>query len=257
MQIVVLGNDAYKKELVQDTTDNGAEVVWITTVNDFLAYAHADAYIDLLFDNTEERKSILKGLAAPVIINSVIYTLDQVGDNFVRINGWPTFLGGSVIEAAGLSDALKETCEKVLKHFGKAVEWVPDVPGFITPRVVSMIINEAYLALDEGVSSKEEIDTAMKLGTAYPYGPFEWSQNIGVHNIVALLTTLSKSQDRYTPAALLQKEWETFLQYWFAIKMFPIRFALFTTQYFAPGLTFQGNRYYNAGPGFLYGKRHL
>ena len=90
MQIVVLGNDAYKKELVQDTTDNGAEVVWITTVNDFLAYPHADAYIDLLFDNTEERKSILKGLPAPVIINSVIYTLAQTGNTFIRINGWPT-----------------------------------------------------------------------------------------------------------------------------------------------------------------------
>ena len=49
----------------------------------------------------------------------------------------------------------------------------PDIPGFISARVVSMIINEAYFALEEEVSSKEEIDTAMKLGTNYPYGPFD------------------------------------------------------------------------------------
>ena len=42
-----------------------------------------------------------------------------------------------------------------------------------------MIINEAFLALQEGVSTKEEINTAMKLGTNYPLGPFEWVEKIG------------------------------------------------------------------------------
>lgn len=212
MQIVVLGNAALQEELVQDTTDNGAEVVWIEVPNAFLNFPQADAYIDLLFDNTDARKRLLKSLEPrPVIITSVVHTLSETGNNFVRINAWPTFLKGPVIEAACLNDSLKEKCESVLKHFGKAVEWLPDVPGFITPRVVSMIINEAFLALEEGVSTREEIDTAMKLGTAYPYGPFEWSQKIGVFNIVALLNTLSKIEPRYMPAPFLQKGMETFL----------------------------------------------
>lgn len=210
MQIVVLGNAALQEELVQDTTDYGAEVVWVESVNGFLAYPHAAAYMDLLYQNRDAYKSILKGLPAPVIINSVVETLSETDVNFVRINGWPTFLKGPVVEAACLSDATKETCERVFKHFGKAVEWLPDVPGFVTPRVVSMIINEAHFALAEGVSTREEIDTAMKLGTAYPYGPFEWSEKIGLQNIVALLTTLSKTQSRYTPAPQLQKGFETF-----------------------------------------------
>src|ERR1700710_2457559 len=49
-------------------------------------------------------------------------------------------------------------------------------------RVVAMIINEAYYALDAGVSSKESIDLAMKLGTGYPYGPFEWADRIGLRS---------------------------------------------------------------------------
>lgn len=69
-----------------------------------------------------------------------------------------------------------------------------------------MVINEAYFTLDEKVSSKEEIDTAMKLGTNYPYGPFEWSTIIGLKNVFELLTVLSKTNSRYTASSLLQKE---------------------------------------------------
>jgi 3-hydroxybutyryl-CoA dehydrogenase len=79
------------------------------------------------------------------------------------------------------------------------------VPGFITARVIAMIINEAWFALEEGVSTKEEIDTAMKLGTNYPYGPFEWGKEIGLKNIHALLDKLSKLNPRYSPAELMTK----------------------------------------------------
>ena len=62
------------------------------------------------------------------------------------------------------------------------------------------------MALNEGVSTKEEVDTAMKLGTNYPYGPFEWAQNIGLRNVVDLLQKLSLAQPRYEPAVLLVEE---------------------------------------------------
>ena len=86
------------------------------------------------------------------------------------------------------------------------MEWVADITGFISLRVVASIINEAYFALEQQVSSKEEIDTAMKLGTNYPYGPFEWSEKIGLKNIYSLLRHLTVEQKRYEPAALLTKE---------------------------------------------------
>ncbi len=81
----------------------------------------------------------------------------------------------------------------MLAHFGRRVEWLPDEPGFVTPRVISMIINEAYFAFAEGVSTPEEIDTAMKLGTNYPYGPIEWGNRIGLQNVVRLLKKLAFS----------------------------------------------------------------
>jgi 3-hydroxybutyryl-CoA dehydrogenase len=72
--------------------------------------------------------------------------------------------------------------------------------------VLAMIINEAWFTLGENVSTKQEIDTAMKLGTNYPYGPFEWCNKIGIKNIYSLLKKLSENNARYKPAPLLEKE---------------------------------------------------
>jgi 3-hydroxybutyryl-CoA dehydrogenase len=69
-----------------------------------------------------------------------------------------------------------------------------------------MIVNEAFFALGESVSTMPQIDLAMKLGTNYPYGPFEWSNKIGLKNITGLLNELSKEEKRYQPAKLLLKE---------------------------------------------------
>lgn len=48
--------------------------------------------------------------------------------------------------------------------------------GFIFPRTIVQIINEAFFALEDEVASKEDIDRAMKFGVNYPKGPFEWAQ---------------------------------------------------------------------------------
>ena len=62
-----------------------------------------------------------------------------------------------------------------------------------------------FFALEEKVSTEEEIDVAMKTGTNYPYGPFEWSKKIGLRDIYSLLTALSKEQNRYQPSVLLKQ----------------------------------------------------
>jgi 3-hydroxybutyryl-CoA dehydrogenase len=60
--------------------------------------------------------------------------------------------------------------------------------------------------LGEHVSSKEEIDIAMKLGANYPRGPFEWASIIGLKNIYTLLKALEKLNNLYKPAPALEKE---------------------------------------------------
>ena len=133
-------------------------------------------------------------------------TIVEIGLPFIRINAWPVFLKRNIAEVSIADEVNKNKAEKILSLLNRKAEWVPDVKGFISPRIVSMIINEAYFTLEENVSTKEEIDIAMKLGTNYPFGPFEWSKKIGLENIAALLTELSLTEKRYQPASLLLKE---------------------------------------------------
>lgn len=206
MQIIVLTNESLKEELLSHGTQPGAELVFISNINEFSAYPNASAFIDLLFENKKERVQILENLLpATVIINSAEHRLTETNSSFVRINGWNTFLQSAIIEASA-SEEQKQKAEIVLLQFNKKIEWLPDEAGFITPRVISAIINEAFIALEEGVSTKDEIDKAMKLGTNYPYGPFEWAVKIGLKNITSLLTKLSVQQNRYTPSPLLKQQ---------------------------------------------------
>jgi 3-hydroxybutyryl-CoA dehydrogenase len=74
----------------------------------------------------------------------------------------------------------------------------------IVLRTVGMIVNEAALALGDGVASAADIDLAMKLGTNYPKGPLAWGAEIGAERIVALLRGLdAKHPGRYPIAARL------------------------------------------------------
>lgn len=209
MKIIVIADALLKSELLAQEQAGEAEagnrtIGWATEIP---APGYGDVIIDLLFDGHQDRIKVLAELQpALIIVNSVDTTLDELPAGFIRINGWPSFLKRNTIEACCHNQELKKRVELVFGAFNKTTEWVADIPGFATARVISMIINEAYFTLEEKVSSKEEINTAMKLGTNYPYGPFEWSRLIGLKKINALLKKLSANNPRYNPCNLLEQE---------------------------------------------------
>lgn len=200
MHIVVAASDEQWNELTTSRTN----INWqrVDDAADFIQYQNADAYFSLKNNNMLIE---FKSLEKPVFINSVVETLSDLvtPTNVYRINGWATFLTRSVWEIAG---NVEENIKSLFKSLNIKINIVKDEPGFITARIIAMIINEAYFTVEDNVSTKTEIDTAMKLGTNYPYGPFEWAELIGTANILALLQKLNISDSRYQPAALLIKE---------------------------------------------------
>jgi 3-hydroxybutyryl-CoA dehydrogenase len=205
--IVVLANENLKMELLAQGITENITAHWITESKELPYYKDADGCIDLLFQNDSEKIKLLQQLQPkPILINAVIPVLNQLPGGFIRFNGWNSFLKRPVVEAAVIDEKMKLKAEEIFSLFNKKIEWVPDIPGFISARVIAMIINEAWFVLSEKVSTKEEIDIAMKLGTNYPYGPFEWGEKIGLKNVYELLFTLSKTNTRYEPAGLLKKE---------------------------------------------------
>src|SRR5881398_3557347 len=142
MKILVLCDEDQKKELLAQGTVSGTELVWLKDPGMIKDHSSASACIDLLFTTSGDRMELLnKFLPRVVIINSVVHTLFETNSQFIRINGWNSFLGSGLVEAAALP-AQRESAENVLAQFNKKIEWLDDISGFITPRVVSMIINE-------------------------------------------------------------------------------------------------------------------
>jgi 3-hydroxybutyryl-CoA dehydrogenase len=197
MKIAVLANDDQWEELTKGTSS----VNWerISSLKDNVL--SADAYVIL----SEPDVTSFKNISEPVILNSVTHTLKKLNapSNVIRINGWKGFLIREQWEVAGL---INEEVMQVFSAMQKQILIVADEPGLVAARPIAMIVNEAYFALEESVSTKNEIDTAMKLGTNYPFGPFEWSAIIGLRNIYNLLHLLSLNDIRYIPSSLLKKE---------------------------------------------------
>lgn len=165
------------------------------------AIQDGDIFIDNNFE--EEGPTFLSVTTTLVLVNAVITTTKKMPENFVRYNGWGGFFTLPKLEIAGNEETVKKAIE-LLTSVGIETVLAADEIGMISPRVVSMIINEAFFAINEEVSTKEEINTAMKLGTNYPFGPFEWCDKIGLNNVKILLAELAKNDLRYTIAPALK-----------------------------------------------------
>ncbi|MGC4035130.1 MAG: 3-hydroxyacyl-CoA dehydrogenase family protein [Chitinophagaceae bacterium] len=208
MTVVVICDENQQNEMMQQGVEPSSDFRWIRQLT--MIPSVMDACIDLEYDTDREtrKEQLCKTNAQIIIVNDTTGTTIGMPDHFIRINGWPGFLKRSTIEATTNNEMKKTVTEMLFHFFGKTITWLPDIPGLVTARVISSIVNEAFFALEDGVSSREEIDIAMKLGTNYPYGPFEWSKIIGIKKIFELLETLRISNARYTPSILLKKEAE-------------------------------------------------
>jgi 3-hydroxybutyryl-CoA dehydrogenase len=202
MTVAILADDPLKQEWNAKKIPGNVEIIWADSMRS-LMIIEADVYIDLLFEMDAERTSQLKKLLPkPVVVNSVAWSTKAIGADFIRINAWPTLLQRGITEMA-VPDGYDAS---VIKTIFDQCQLAPDIPGMITARVIAMIVNEAYFTLGAEVSSKEEIDIAMKLGTSYPYGPFEWSKRIGLKRIYELLKELSRTDARYAIAPELERD---------------------------------------------------
>jgi 3-hydroxybutyryl-CoA dehydrogenase len=202
MILAVLASDQQKEEMAASAFFRKHEVLYSENISLWSNHI-ADAFIDLSFETSPERiEKLGKLLPKPVLVNSVTDTLDRIHPDFIRINGWNGFLKGNCLEAS----ARDEMQIKATALFGDELVFVKDLPGFISARIVAMIINEAYFTWEAGTSTKEEIDIAMKLGTGYPYGPFEWANLIGVAEVKQLLERLAEGNPIYQLSQSLRLE---------------------------------------------------
>jgi 3-hydroxybutyryl-CoA dehydrogenase len=177
-----------------------------------------DLVIDLNLDDDPRRLRSYTDLDGKiVIVCSVKVSLAQMSAHInqpvkcilVGINALHTFINRSKVELS----FLKLPDEKRFRPVAKELKWdylvIEDRVGLITPRVITMIINEACYTLHEGTASMPDIDKAMKLGTNYPYGPFEWCDRIGIKDVYETLEAIwnDTHDERYKICPLLKNKY--------------------------------------------------
>ena len=102
----------------------------------------------------------------------------------------------------------QETCdffENLAKKLKKTPIFSRNTPGFVLNRILIPMINEAICALEEKVSTAEQIDDALKLGANHPMGPLALADLIGLDTVLAIMKNLQRElgEDKYAPCPLL------------------------------------------------------
>ena len=112
-----------------------------------------------------------------------------------------------IVRALLTSDETIARAVELSERIGKTKVTVKDSPGFVANRLLGPMINEAVFLYSEGIASKEDIDTVMKLGTNHPMGPLELADLIGLDICLAVIEVLHRdlADSKYRPAPLLRQ----------------------------------------------------
>lgn len=224
MKILVTGEKERAEELRQRLSALKDLELDYTDGDDEEDYAEYDAIFDLNFDDDPSALAFYAPLREKAVfvssvktsLNEAVYAAGtKVKCRLFGINALPTFLTQSTWEVSLFRKFETPELDKLMKLL--QVDYVPveDRVGLVKPRVIFMIINEACYTLQEGTASIEDIDMGMKLGTNYPYGPFEWCDKIGITSVFETLAALYEDtkDERYKICPLLKTKYlrnETF-----------------------------------------------
>jgi 3-hydroxybutyryl-CoA dehydrogenase len=202
LKVVYSIPDHIQDSLISRATNYGHQAIRVGNSSMFNSYPDADLYIDGLFSgiffNTD--KPLMFHAPAPIW-----KLLPLAPPNSARICVWPGFWERDIWEYVPRPGSAVDW-EILMQQFGIQTKEVPDIPGMIAPRILATIINEAIYTMHAGIASGKDIDTAMRLGTNYPWGPIEWGTAIGGIEIHRVLKSMEESDHRYAPHADLVKE---------------------------------------------------
>ena len=93
------------------------------------------------------------------------------------------------------------------KSIGKTVIIAPDTPGFIVNRLLMPFMNGAFRMLEAGLATREDIDTAVKLGLGHPIGPLALADLVGMDTSLFIADAIYEElkDPLYAPPVILKK----------------------------------------------------
>ncbi|MEQ8200172.1 MAG: 3-hydroxybutyryl-CoA dehydrogenase [Syntrophomonadaceae bacterium] len=229
MELVNKGMALIKKNLARDVekgkrTQEDADAVFgrIKPSVSLEDAADCDLVVEAIVENFEIKKKVFEELdriAPPHAIlasNTSSLPITQIAACTKRpaqvigmhfMNPVPVMKLVEVIRGLATTDEVYATIEEASIKMGKTPVWCKDVPGFVSNRVLQVMINEALWELYEGVAPAENIDNIMKLGMNHPMGPCALADLIGLDTILAILNVMYQGygDPKYRPSPLLRQ----------------------------------------------------
>lgn len=226
---------AYGKQMIEVSLDKQIEK-WALTqaekklimnrIEPTLSYeelADCELVIETITEDLDSKKTIFEEIdricGADVILASNTSTLSltelaSVTQHPDRVIGmhfiYPVFKIDLVEIVRGLKtseDTFAKTKHFVEEVINKKGVMVFESPGFVTTRLICLLINEALHVLEEGVASAEDIDNAMRIGYSFQHGPFEMCDRFGLDSVLAALDRMFREYGelKYRPSIVLKK----------------------------------------------------
>ena len=209
-----------KERMTQQDAD--AAISLISTSTEKTSAADADLVVEaipeipeLKFSTFAELGSICKPEAilasntSSISINAIADATNRpdrvIGMHFM--NPVPVMKLVEIINGKETSSEVTELVVEASELMGKVPLACNDSPGFVSNRILCPMINEAILALEEGVAEPEAIDGIMKLGMNHPIGPLALADLIGLDTILHIMNVLHEGFEgnpKYAPSDLLK-----------------------------------------------------
>ena len=184
--------------------------------------ADVDLVVEAIVENFDIKKKVFEDLdkiakpSAYLATNTSSLPITQIAATTKRpdkvigmhfMNPVPVMKLVEIIRGLATTDECYKDIEAASIKMGKTPVWCNDVPGFVSNRVLQVMINEALWELYEGVAPAKNIDDIMKLGMNHPMGPLELADLIGLDTILSILMVMYNGygDPKYRPSPLLRQ----------------------------------------------------
>ena len=216
----LLTKDVSKGKITQEQMD--ATLANLIPSTDQKDAADCDLVVEAIVENMEIKSKVFKNLdeickpscilasntsSLPITEIAAVTKRPEkvIGMHFM--NPVPVMKLVEIIRGIATSDETYQAIRNESLKLNKTPVEVRDVPGFISNRVLQIMINEAIYCLYEGVASVEDIDAVLKLGMNHPMGPLQLADFIGLDTVLAIMETMYEgyADCKYRPCPLLRQ----------------------------------------------------
>ena len=185
-------------------------------------FANCDLMIEAVLENMEEKLRLFPALdhivkpEALLLTNTSSLNVTQMGAVTKRpdkvcgihfFNPVPVMKLVEIVKTISTSEETIETVSQFAVSLGKTPVLAKDTAGFIVNFLLIPYLLAAIRMLENGVATRDDIDTAMKLGCGYPMGPFTLLDYIGLDTTLwAAEAIFEEHKDPlYAPPPLLRR----------------------------------------------------